>query len=157
MYEIGSFAGESAEIFSPYFDQVHCVDTWDYSIFRTMELPPGHPNCDEIEPSFDERAAQFGLIKHKSTSLEYANRVSERSVDFVYIDSEHDYINCRNDVLAWWPKVKIGGFMGGHDYQESLQSSTFRVFQVVQEFIASDKSATELHLFADTSWIVRKV
>lgn len=36
--------------------------------------------------------------------------------DFVYIDGNHNYDSVRQDISAWFPKVKIGGLLGGHDF-----------------------------------------
>ena len=36
--------------------------------------------------------------------------------DFVYVDARHDYKGVYEDVRAWWPKLRVGGIMAGHDY-----------------------------------------
>jgi len=36
--------------------------------------------------------------------------------DFIYIDGNHNYDSVKQDILAWWPKVKKGGLLGGHDF-----------------------------------------
>jgi hypothetical protein len=38
------------------------------------------------------------------------------SLDFVYIDSNHDFINLAMDVQYWLRKVRKGGILSGHDY-----------------------------------------
>ena len=38
--------------------------------------------------------------------------------DFVYVDASHDRIDVLMDLHLWWPKVKNGGVMAGHDYTE---------------------------------------
>jgi hypothetical protein len=58
--------------------------------------------------------------------------------DFVYIDASHDYEPVRQDILAWWPKIKVGGIIGGHDYKNSPY-----VEQAVKDF-AADKQLIEL-------------
>jgi len=40
----------------------------------------------------------------------------DRYFDWVYIDASHDYENVNRDLQTWWPKVKPGGHMAGHDY-----------------------------------------
>ena len=158
MYEIGSFAGESAEIFAQYFGTVHCVDPWtsDPNICGLTDACPF--NCEDVQRSFDERAAKCGnLVKHVGYNIDVAKTVKEGSLDFVYIDALHHYDAVRQDIATWWPKVKSGGFLGGHDFHSAVMNSDFMVKQAVDDFIAGDKSATDLHLFSDTSWIVRKV
>jgi len=36
--------------------------------------------------------------------------------DFVYVDARHDYKGVHVDLVDWWPKLKVGGIMAGHDY-----------------------------------------
>jgi hypothetical protein len=36
--------------------------------------------------------------------------------DLVYIDADHSYEAAKADIAAWWPKVRVGGIICGHDY-----------------------------------------
>eukprot|EP01083_Nonionella_stella_P090643 253219_1 len=36
--------------------------------------------------------------------------------DFIYVDARHDYKGVLVDLADWWPKLKYGGIMAGHDY-----------------------------------------
>lgn len=36
--------------------------------------------------------------------------------DFVYIDGDHSYRSVTADLEAWWPLVKPGGIIAGHDW-----------------------------------------
>jgi Methyltransferase domain len=40
----------------------------------------------------------------------------DESLDFVWIDGNHHNGGPTRDVEAWWPKLKLGGYMGGHDF-----------------------------------------
>ena len=35
--------------------------------------------------------------------------------DFIYVDARHDFKGVWED-LAYWPKLKVGGIIAGHDY-----------------------------------------
>lgn len=36
--------------------------------------------------------------------------------DFVYVDARHDRWGVTQDLTAWWPKVRPGGLVCGHDF-----------------------------------------
>ena len=40
---------------------------------------------------------------------------ADRSVDVVWMDADHRYSQFKHDILVWWPKVKVGGWLTGHD------------------------------------------
>ena len=42
--------------------------------------------------------------------------IPDDSLDFVYVDARHDYCGVKEDIEKWWPKLKVGGLMAGHDY-----------------------------------------
>jgi len=64
------------------------------------------------------------MIKWKSlrvlrmTSLEAIKIFHDKYFDFVYIDAEHSYEAVTNDIIMWYPKVRVGGYLGGHDFNQ---------------------------------------
>lgn len=54
----------------------------------------------------------------KMPSLEGAATVPDGSLDAVIIDALHTYHACKEDILAWRPKLRPGGLMIGDDYSE---------------------------------------
>lgn len=49
-------------------------------------------------------------------SVKAADKVDDESLDFVYIDADHDEEHVYNDIVAWAKKVRSGGVVGGHDF-----------------------------------------
>jgi hypothetical protein len=47
-----------------------------------------------------------------SCALNYANN----HFDWVYVDARHDRKGVTEDLSTWWPKVRSGGIMCGHDF-----------------------------------------
>ena len=55
-------------------------------------------------------------------------------IDFIYIDNtQPDYFNVMNDLILWWPKIKSGGIIAGHDFEQN-RSNYFLVIIAVTEF-----------------------
>lgn len=49
-------------------------------------------------------------------SLKCTRRYRKEFFDFIYVDARHDYNGVMEDLQAWWPLLKSGGIMAGHDY-----------------------------------------
>ena len=48
------------------------------------------------------------------------------SLDFVYIDGNHDFKNVANDIVEWQKKVRVGGIVAGHDYRRHKPHLTYQ-------------------------------
>ena len=52
----------------------------------------------------------------KKTSYEANKEFTDTFFDFVYIDADHTYNAVLSDMVGWYPKVKKGGILSGHDF-----------------------------------------
>lgn len=52
----------------------------------------------------------------KEISWNAASHFEDGSVDFVFIDADHEYDSVCKDIKAWMPKIRKGGIISGHDY-----------------------------------------
>jgi len=78
-------------------------------------------NRAEFEREYREalRNTKFAAdrcVVMRELSVNAAQKVADGSLDFVFIDACHSYEGCKSDIEAWFPKLKIGGLLGGHDY-----------------------------------------
>lgn len=92
-------------------------------------------------------------------SKEAAALIAEETLDFVYLDARHDYESVLEDLETWYPKVRLGGIMAGHDYVNGeFPEGRFAVREAVDEFFAHQ----ELNVHVTTSdppwfsWLVEK-
>jgi len=74
------------------------------------------------------------ILKRMSTDT---SGIEDGSLDFCFVDADHSYLGCKNDILAWLPKIKKGGFISGHDFDHVDQgevkkavSEIFNLFDV---------------------------
>jgi len=77
----------------------------DSTVFALPEL---------IEALQQENPGRVGFIK--GLAHEVADQVPE--VDFVFVDGNHEFEYVEMDLAFYWPKVRSGGFISGHDYGE---------------------------------------
>lgn len=123
--EVGVWKGITSQklLESSRVGKVILVDPW-------REAEPGTSwwNSGSKMPKFPQRSFDKAYKKvvdlcrvHKKgtilrmESLEAASRVEDHSVDLVFIDGNHSREACEADIRAWLPKVKEGGWIGGHD------------------------------------------
>tara|TARA_R110000803_G_scaffold58952_1_gene117279 strand:- start:1443 stop:2663 length:1221 start_codon:yes stop_codon:yes gene_type:complete len=81
-----------------------------------------------------------------SNSWEAASLYEDRSLDFVWLDAGHEYQDIKKDIAAWYPKVKIGGTIAGHDF-----TTAPGVSQAVSEYFNKDFKQI------NTSWLHKKI
>lgn len=79
------------------------------------------------------------------TSVEATAIIPDVSASIVYIDGNHGYENVWADLVAWWPKVKVGGILAGHDYDPGHEG----VMRAVDQWSAGLASSPE------TIWLTR--
>lgn len=67
-------------------------------------------------------AKQYEIVSLlRMPSIEGAKLFAGNQLDWVYIDGAHDYRNVLADLDAWWPKVKPGGVVAGHDFYNNTE------------------------------------
>ncbi len=90
-----------------------------------------------------------------NASLKFENNY----FDFVYIDADHTEKAVQEDIYAWWPKVRPGGILGGHDYSPAIVNINgsvlkFGVIEAVNKFANQNK--LQLHIDKNMSWFIPK-
>lgn len=124
----------------------------------------GEDTADGMEKRF-RRIVQNSLTKYigrakpiRATSEVAAVMFPDAHFDFCYIDSNHSPKSARRDIALWWPKVKPGSILGGHDYLEGIRNGQeYGVKLAVIEFAAENNLSVNVTQENDwPSWWVRK-
>jgi Methyltransferase domain len=120
-------------------DRLISVDPW-------LEAPgeeyvdTSNVSQDRHDQFYEEAARRLERFGDRSeiwrmTSVEAAARIAQNSLDFVYLDARHDYASVEEDLAHWFPKVRPGGIVAGHDYLDGqLAAGSFGVKSAVDEF-----------------------
>ncbi len=120
--EVGSWKGRSTTcICSGNKDaKVFAVDTWAGSSDE-RDLTNSLAKKEDIYQTFLNNTKQFSnLTPIRKSSVEAAKDFEDGSVDWIFVDAGHTYLEVKEDVLTWLPKLKIGGIMSGHDFEPSV-------------------------------------
>lgn len=154
--EIGTNQGENAEslLFLRRDLVLRCVDPWAAPTARYAASEPQQARVDWRQRfrQVERRLAPFGerVVLDRRRSVEAAPDVADRSLDLAFIDAEHTRAAVAEDLQAWAPKVRPGGWIGGHDYGHPK-------FPGVREAVdawASVRGAT-IQRGRDSTWWVR--
>lgn len=106
-----------------------------------------------------QRSREENIIIMDSGSLDAAARFEDDFLNMVFIDSSHLYEHTKAEIRLWIRKIKLGGWLAGHDYnfpKENDPEPMNGVIQAVNEVIPADrlvKYDTPFHLGV---WAVRK-
>lgn len=128
---------------------------------RVTAIDPWAPVANSAENYADWDFAQIeaefwkNVGEHKercnmlrTVSTEAAERFRDGTQDIVFIDAGHDYESCLADIRAWFPKVRAGGILCGHDYQHK--------FPGVHRAVAEVFPLLRVAVMPDAIWLVQK-
>ena len=86
----------------------------------------------------------------RATSVDGTQHFKDGSLDFVYIDADHRYKYIKEDLAAWYPKVKSGGIFAGHDYLNIKVPHIVEVKRAVDEFV--EEKGLDLNVTEEPRW-----
>ena len=119
--EVGVFKGEFAEKLLkkwPSFNVYYGVDPYIHQP-NYKELTNVKPEeQDSVYQTAKKRLEIFGSRVNfiRMSAIEGATKFKKNSIDFVYLDGRHDYCSVMEELLAYYPILKCGGIMAGHDF-----------------------------------------
>jgi predicted O-methyltransferase YrrM len=144
--EIGSYLGRSAAFMAVEIAnsqkriEFTCVDVWtNHHVYVENDVRAFVTNMQPARDYYDAIIAK---------SVHAAAAFADKALDFVWIDGDHELQAVRDDIRTWLPKVKSGGWIGGHDYTAGPAS----VGQAVRELI-SDFQLYPMEKAEHSSWM----
>lgn len=123
----GDFSSMILEICSP--DRLHLVDYWGTKRYNLDKRK-------SVETKFKEEILSGKVELNIGSSLEVVENYPDEYFDWIYLDTGHTYELTAQELLAYYRKVKTGGFIAGHDFTRWNRAglSRFGVMEAVSEF-----------------------
>ncbi len=156
--ELGCAEGYfSSDLLRMGVDKLIMVDNWG-----TIDGVTGDGNFPQEWHDRNYEAAMQRVDKYKDVvsvlrgfTVEMAKYVPDEMLAMVYLDACHTYEAVKADLHAWFPKVKPGGIIAGHDFI----NPAYGVKEAVEEFC---KGKFEVHVItedkdADAGFWFRKI
>lgn len=114
------FLAQSLQVLGKHDASIHAVDTWrgspnEQAVFDYV-IAGGNMTAYERFCSAIHQHGVHRIVKPLVLdSVAAAQLFEDRSVDFVFFDTEHTEEHLSKELQAWIPKLKPGVFFGGHD------------------------------------------
>jgi hypothetical protein len=145
--EIGVAYGMNAESILRTLNMktLYLVDSYKPYIQGDMLVPSFATQTDAMK-RLEPYKSKIHLICEDSVT---ASKQIPDGLDFVYFDGNHDCDHVLADIEAYYPKVRQGGILGGHDFRNSYLG----VVKAVSELVAGKV----LQLIRDRNdwWIIK--
>jgi predicted O-methyltransferase YrrM len=122
--EIGTFRGDFAHAFLLRWSglMLYCIDPWESveGYEHQAKILVNIGGSSDRENDYVATMRKLDNWKHRSTLVRASSEdavvsFQDNSVDFVYIDGDHRYEMVKKDLALWWPKIRQGGVIAGHD------------------------------------------
>jgi hypothetical protein len=157
--EIGAYLGRSTAYLTSRIlragksVRVYVIDLWDGWFHHDAQFSRPMNEGADVFWHFMHNLRSAGLdsvlCPLKMDSVQAASLFEDGSVDFVFLDGDHGYEPLKCDLAAWFPKVKPGGVLAGHDY---VNDDFPGVRQAADEFFAARQLPLQVK---GTSFVVR--
>jgi len=110
--------------------KLFCVDPY---IVYNENIIKSQNDLDIIENEARNRLSKYKnrVTIIKKTSMDAVKDFKNNSIDFVYIDGNHEFQHVVNDIYEWQRRVKTGGIVAGHDFDRHKLPSLIHVKDVV--------------------------
>ena len=137
------------------------IDSWNSSDIPSQnDAGYSQVKQDQLEYQVRNKFAKYGdrgrIIR--GYSFEVSKQFPDGYFDYIYIDADHSYEAVKQDLEDWYPKVRVGGILAGHDYVDRHSKHVkYGVIKAVDEFVRDHN----IRYFATTpenysSWLILK-
>ena len=126
--KIGAKVAVEVGVFKAQFSK-HLLKNWDGTLWlvdpwRAFEEGEGYVDASNhkkhqtayLEAMQNIEGYESRAFMLRGLSSDMASRFEDNSLDLVYLDGNHAYEWVKEDIELWWPKIKKGGVLTGHDY-----------------------------------------
>jgi len=123
--EIGVDKGDFSEVLCKAMPEtkIYGIDPYVRNAYESNIVPRDagiYDTQEGFEDNYNKARAKLdkypNYVLIRGYSMDVLKQFEDNSLDFVYIDGNHDFPNFINDLHQWSKKVRMGGIVSGHDY-----------------------------------------
>lgn len=102
-------------------------------------------NLDPVYETLLNKYKGTPVELYKGYSYEILKEFPDDTFDAIYIDADHSYSGCFQDICVAHKKIKSGGWIMGHDYEMNMKKAhsvyNFGVKRAVDEYLHTYKQS----------------
>ena len=145
--KLGFKIGAEVGVFNGYYSETLCktipdlelyaIDAWEgYKGYRDHKYASSFNKAYESTVKLLKPFPKAHIVK--KFSIDAVKDFSDGSLDFVYIDGNHEYKYVKEDIEIWAPKVHKGGIVAGHDWYVT-PTGNHGVINAVSEYVSKHR------------------
>ncbi len=143
--EVGVHAGDTTSFLLkslPGIKNYYAIDPWKiYEMYdgnkykkpankKYKTFPLAKKNFYKVIKPYRNRVTVYEM-----TSIAAIKHIPKNSLDWIFIDANHEYEYIKENLRIWTIRVKHGGLISGHDYGNKWKG----IKQAVDEFVPKGK------------------
>lgn len=127
--EIGVFNGHFAEILlrTWHGKLLYLIDPWspqpDYFDSWNATAAVMQRRFERTQRRLAPYSGRFRLVRKRSAAA--AKEFRNGFFDFIYLDANHSFKAVSEDLASWYPKLRKGGLLAGHDFFDAIADDSF--------------------------------
>lgn len=117
-------------------------DEWDFAKIEAQfweNVGEHRDRCDMVRATSDVAACLY---------FDEGEKDDGKLFDLIFIDAAHDYESVKADIRRWWPKIRTGGMLLGHDFNHKWPG--------VERAVADTFDLLSIGVAPDSVWFLIK-
>ena len=95
--------------------KLYSIDAW--LVYEGYRDHVNQDKLNQLHKNAQETLAPYNCEIIRKFSMDAVEDFEDGSLDFVYIDGNHRFVDIARDIDGWEKKVRVGGIVSGHDYR----------------------------------------
>lgn len=158
--ELGVFEGKNFDLMIEHNPRLAvAVDAWkNDGVLSRNDSGYSQEILDKMYQDFAVKMLTKPFVKiFRDYTFNVAKLFSDEFFDLIYVDADHSYEGCLQDLNDWYPKVKKGGFLAGDDFRNLLAPRTLSKIKVVKAVTKFCRiNNLKVYELPDYGWVIIK-
>lgn len=146
--EVGVASGEYSEAICKANPQMRVYGVDPYSPQKGYRDYTKSSTFEKFHEEAQARLAAYNNYEFVyKPSMDAVRNFADQSLDFVYIDANHQEPFITQDIAQWYKKIKPGGILAGHDYSRPKSNDDMSPSHNVRDAVRAYTASNDIKLW----------